>query len=126
MSTTMKRNRVATGYEKLVDPSAAIALGQPRSRTVELATHIRELDRLADTMEATARDDERFAEELLALALRDDAEEIVSAFEHGLKIGGYSVARDLRRSQLLAFIAGMRTAAKMRMAPRVRGKKGAA
>jgi hypothetical protein len=110
------------GYKRLVDPSDAIALGRPRSRSVTIDEHLRELDRLVDGMENAARDDERFAEELLALALRDDAEEIAHTFEQGLVIGGHSVARDIRRSQLIAFAEGLRAGQKMRMTPRVRRK----
>jgi hypothetical protein len=70
-------------------------------------------------MEATARDDERFALECVARATNSaDASEIDALLTNALRNGAWSVERDFCRGQLLAFIAGMKAAQALKMAPR--------
>jgi hypothetical protein len=110
--------RTQTAYEKLVSPSRAIAMGRPRGRSVTVDEHVHALTKEAAIMEATARDDERFALECVARATNSaDASEIDALLTNALRNGAWSVERDFCRANLRAFIAGMRCAQRM-SAPR--------
>ena len=79
--------RTQTAYEKLVSPSRAIAMGRPRGRSVTVDEHVHALTKEAAIMEATARDDERFALECMERAT-DSGDASAGAAAAGGGLGG--------------------------------------